>query len=166
MCYQWGQELREQGKEDFTVPFLGRSITVCIRRKKVYRKKVLIIENFHYLLKGDTFFLQELIRYLKEHRELSLLVILTTYAYGWVENSMISKIGNLAFFCQWFSEGQRAAFFSNAPDFPRWDASEEHRTLCGVRRNAGIMETVGTVSFCGGESDDAFFRKKPVFFRN
>lgn len=34
LCYQWGQFPGRTGERDFTEPFLGRSITVCIRRKK------------------------------------------------------------------------------------------------------------------------------------
>ena len=58
MCYQWGQELREQGKEISRYPS-WEEVLQCVSGEKSDRKKVLIIENFHYLLKGDTFFLQE-----------------------------------------------------------------------------------------------------------
>ena len=117
MCYQWGQELREQGKEISRNPS-WKEVLQCVSGEKSDRKKVLIIENFHYLLKGDTFFLQELIRYLKEHREVSLLVILTTYASGWVENSMISKIGNLAFSVSGFLKVKELPFSVMRRIFP------------------------------------------------
>lgn len=117
MCYQWGQELREQGKEISRYPS-WEEVLQCVSGEKSDRKKVLIIENFHYLLKGDTFFLQELIRYLKEHREVSLLVILTTYASGWVENSMISKIGNLAFSVSGFLKVKELPFSVMRRIFP------------------------------------------------
>jgi AAA+ ATPase superfamily predicted ATPase len=117
MCYQWGQELREQGKEISRNPS-WEEVLQCVSGEKSDRKKVLIIENFHYLLKGDTFFLQELIRYLKEHREVSLLVILTTYASGWVENSMISKIGNLAFSVSGFLKVKELPFSVMRRIFP------------------------------------------------
>ena len=55
MCYQWGQELREQGKEISRNPS-WEEVLQCVSGEKSDRKKVLIIENFHYLLKGDTFF--------------------------------------------------------------------------------------------------------------
>ena len=117
LCYQWGQELREQGKEISSNPS-WEEVLQCVSGEKSDRKKVLIIENFHYLLKGDTLFLQELIRYLKEHREFSLLVILTTYASGWVENSMISKIGNLAFSVSGFLKVKELPFSVMRRIFP------------------------------------------------
>ena len=117
LCYQWGQELREQGKEISPNPS-WEEVLQCVSGEKSDRKKVLIIENFHYLLKGDTSFLQELIRYLKEHREVSLLVILTTYASGWVENSMISKIGNLAFSVSGFLKVKELPFSVMRRIFP------------------------------------------------
>ncbi len=93
--YQWGQELAAQGKILPEYPS-WEEVFQCLTGEDG-TKRVLILENFQYLLKSDISFLQELIRYLKEHRERSLLVILSTYASGWVENSMISKVGNLAF---------------------------------------------------------------------
>ena len=74
-------------------------------------------------------------------------MILTTYASGWVENSMISKIGNLAFSVSGFLKVKELPFSVMRRIFPCRDASGAHRTLCGVRRNAGIMETVGSVSY-------------------
>ena len=59
-----------------------------------------------------------MIRYLKEHREVSLLVILTTYASGWVENSMISKIGNLAFSVSGFLKVKELPFSVMRRIFP------------------------------------------------
>jgi len=117
LCYQWGQELREQGKEISSNPS-WEEVLQCVSGEKSDRKKVLIIDNFHYLLKGNTSFLQELIRYLKEHREVSLLVILTTYASGWVENSMISKIGNLAFSVSGFLKVKELPFSVMRRIFP------------------------------------------------
>ena len=102
MCYQWGQELREQGKEISRNPS-WKEVLQCVSGEKSDRKKVLIIENFHYL---------------KEHREVSLLVILTTYASGWVENSMISKIGNLAFSVSGFLKVKELPFSVMRRIFP------------------------------------------------
>lgn len=113
--YLWGRELRSRGKEIAEYPS-WRELLECMTIQKgetTADKKVLIIENFQYLLKGDTLFLQELIRFLKEKKE-ALLVILTTYASGWVENSMISKVGNLAFSVSGFLKVKELAFFRHA----------------------------------------------------
>ena len=95
-CFQWGEKLRSRGKEISQYPS-WKELLEGLTDKKTESKAVLIIENFQYLIKGDPLFLQELIQFLKEQKELQLLVILSTWASGWVENSMISKVGNLAF---------------------------------------------------------------------
>ncbi len=110
--YLWGQELRSRGKAIADYPSwqeLLSCLTVWEDGKQT-GKKVLVIENFQYLLKGDTSFLQELIRFLKENTEGALLVILSTYASGWVENSMISKVGNLAFSVSGFLKVKELGF--------------------------------------------------------
>ena len=65
--YLWGRELRSRGKEIAEYPS-WRELLECMTIQKgetTADKKVLIIENFQYLLKGDTLFLQELIRFLR-----------------------------------------------------------------------------------------------------
>lgn len=116
MCYQWGQELREQGKEISRYPS-WEEVLQCVSGEKVIAKSS-DHRKFSLSAKGGYLFLQELIRYLKEHREVSLLVILTTYASGWVENSMISKIGNLAFSVSGFLKVKELPFSVMRRIFP------------------------------------------------
>ena len=123
--YLWGQELQRRGKEITDYPS-WRELLECLTARKdetAAEKKVLIIENFQYLLKGDTLFLQELIRFLKEKKE-SLLVILSTYASGWVENSMISKVGNLAFSVSGFLKVKELSFSSMRRIFSGYTVQE------------------------------------------
>ena len=68
-------------------------------------------------------FLQELIRFLKEKKE-ALLVILTTYASGWVENSMISKVGNLAFSVSGFLKVKELPFSAMRKIFSDYTVQE------------------------------------------
>ena len=134
--YLWGRELRSRGKEIAEYPS-WRELLECMTIQKgetTADKKVLIIENFQYLLKGDTLFLQELIRFLKEKKE-ALLVILTTYASGWVENSMISKVGNLAFSVSGFLKVKELPFAAMRKIFSDYTVQESislYATLGGL----------------------------------
>lgn len=134
--YLWGRELRSRGKEIAEYPS-WRELLECMTIQKgetTADKKVLIIENFQYLLKGDTLFLQELIRFLKEKKE-ALLVILTTYASGWVENSMISKVGNLAFSVSGFLKVKELPFSAMRKIFSDYTVQESislYATLGGL----------------------------------
>ena len=122
--FQWGQELRRCGKIISQYPD-WREVLECLAGEKTDQKKVLIIDNFQYLLKGDPLFLQELIRFLKEEKEIALLVILSTYASGWVENSMISKIGNLAFSISGFLKVKELPFAVMCRIFPMYSVQEK-----------------------------------------
>lgn len=123
--YLWGQELRRRGKEIPDYPSF-RELLGCLTAQEdraATAKRVLLIENFQYLCKSDTLFLQELIRFLKESRG-ELLVLLSTYASGWVENSMISKIGNLAFSVSGFLKVKELPFAVMRKIFPGYTVQE------------------------------------------
>ena len=125
--YLWGQELQRSGKEIAGYPS-WRELLECLTAQNgnggtAAEKKGLIVENFQYLLKEDTLFLQELIRFLKEKKE-ALLVILSTYASGWVENSMISKVGNLAFSVSGFLKVKELSFSSMRRIFSGYTVQE------------------------------------------
>ena len=78
--------------------------------------------------------MQELIRFLKEKKE-ALLVILTTYASGWVENSMISKVGNLAFSVSGFLKVKELPFSAMRKIFSDYTVQESislYATLGGL----------------------------------
>ena len=109
--YQWGCELREAGRGLGVSQYPSwREILECLTGDEVPGKRILLIENFQYLIKGEPQFLQELIRFLKERKETQILIILSTSASGWVENSMISKVGNLAFSISGFLKIKELSF--------------------------------------------------------
>lgn len=94
--YQWGNELREQGKDVSGYPSY-EELFGHVFEKESTEKQILVVEEFHHIIKSDDAFLTELIRLL-EFRRLArpVMVILCTSASGWVENSMITKIGGRA----------------------------------------------------------------------
>lgn len=136
----------------------------------VYPEKKVIAKSsdhrkFSLSAKGGYLFLQELIRYLKEHREVSLLVILTTYASGWVENSMISKIGNLAFSVSGFLKVKELPFSVMRRIFPGGTLQksiELYAVLGGMPGLWKLLELSASVE----ENLTTLFLEKTVFFRN
>ena len=119
--YLWGRELRKEGQEISQYPS-WEEILGCLPVRNA--KRVLVIENFPYLLKEDTLFLQEMIRFLKEQSDTQMLVILSTYASGWVENSMISKVGSLAFSVSGFLKVKELPISEIHRIFPSYTVSE------------------------------------------
>lgn len=93
--YQWASELIEKGASISKYPEY-RELFECILSEDNAGKQLLIIDEFHHVLKTDDSFMEELVRFLKEESSPSVTVLLCTSASGWVENSMIQKIGSLA----------------------------------------------------------------------
>ena len=94
--YQWAVELKEEGKELSRYPEYTEIFNQVFTQEET-EKQVLVIEEFHHIITSDTAFLPELIHFL-ENRRLArpVMVILCTSASGWVENSMIPRIGSQA----------------------------------------------------------------------
>lgn len=89
---QWSAELKETGAELPRFPEWEELLPAVLPRTA--GKQVLVIDEFHHMLKGDAVFFESLVRFV-EDRLLSrpVMVALVTSASGWVENSMVGKLG-------------------------------------------------------------------------
>lgn len=94
--FQWAAELRAQGRELNRYPEYEELLEHVAARKET-DKQIVIIDEFHHMVKGDSAFFDTLLRYMGD-RLLSrpVMIVLMTSASGWVENTMISKIGHSA----------------------------------------------------------------------
>lgn len=95
-CFQWAAELRAQGKDVGRFPEYAELFEHGMARKEA-GKQVAVIDEFHHMVKGGSAFFEELLRHV-EGRLLSrpVLVVLVTSASGWVENTMVGKLGRSA----------------------------------------------------------------------
>ena len=105
--------------------------------------------------------MQELIRFLKEKKE-ALLVILTTYASGWVENSMISKVGNLAFSVSGFLKVKELPFSAMRKIFSDYTVTGKYFALCDIGRAAGTVAAALSAEFGRRKSDPAAFTEEQL----
>ena len=96
--FQWGQEIKGAGAVLPPYPDLEELLTASLSRAELtHSKKILILDEFQYFVKADETFMSNLIQYAKNPKNAGpLLVILCSSATGWVENSMVSKIGRAA----------------------------------------------------------------------
>jgi len=94
--FQWAAELKEKGVDIGRYPEYDELFENMAEHKEL-SKQVIVIDEFHFLIKGDSAFFDALIRYV-ENRLLSrpVMVALMTSASGWVENTMIGKVGHSA----------------------------------------------------------------------
>lgn len=93
--YQWAREAfgadNISGMEDF--PEYEEILAQMVVDSDT--KQILVIDEFHHLIKGDSTFFARLNQFVQKSK-LPLLVILSSSAAGWVENNMVGKIGGEA----------------------------------------------------------------------
>lgn len=94
--YQWGMEL---GKEDIRVlkyPSFENILTAVTEEQS--SKMVLVIDEFQNLVKLCPSFMRELVSFIhNQWNKKQIMVVLCSSAVGFIENSMIKKIGDAAY---------------------------------------------------------------------
>lgn len=124
--YRWGQELKEQGVEISQYPIWEELFARSAHNRG--QKQVFVIDEFHHIVKSDESFFGALCSFV-ENRLLSrsVLVVLCTSASGWVENSMVDRIGANAGRIAGFLKVRELSFQSIRKLFPAYSAEEAIR---------------------------------------
>ncbi|MDE6925972.1 MAG: ATP-binding protein [Acetatifactor sp.] len=122
--FQWAAELCNLGKELGRYPEYAELFENATVRKET-AKQIVVIDEFHHVVKGDSSFFEELIRYV-EGRLLSrpVMVVLVTSASGWVENTMVSKIGRSAVAINGWMKVREMALTELAQLFPGYSKED------------------------------------------
>jgi hypothetical protein len=92
--FQWARELEESGGVLGEFPEY-EDIFARVAQVPGGQKLVFVLDEFHHMVKGDPGFFSKLSHFVKNHSA-PVLVILCSSAAGWVENSMVGKIGSEA----------------------------------------------------------------------
>lgn len=91
---QWAGELRAAGRNLPEFPEYEELFS-CLAEDSPETKMILAVDEFHNIVKNDLSFFSKLNRFLRQTLS-EILVILCSSASGWVENSMVGKIGSEA----------------------------------------------------------------------
>jgi len=132
--YQWALELIEKGASIRKYPEY-RELFDCTFSEECAEKQLLIVDEFHHMLKTDDGFMKELVHFLKEKSASPMMVLLCTSASGWVENSMIQKIGGLASSLSGLLKVREMKFANMRRIFPAYslkDSIEVYAALGGI----------------------------------
>lgn len=123
-CCQWGNELREKGASVAKYPDYDELFTASVREKET-EKQILVIDEFHHMLKGDTEFFEKLAEFQKS-RLLSrpVMIVLCTSASGWVENHLVGKIGSRASVIGGFLKVREFDFAGMRSIFPQYNFAD------------------------------------------
>lgn len=99
-------------------------------------KKILVIDEFQNMCKTDNEFFEALYTYIKgEERKSDMFIILCSSSIGWVENSMVSKLGALSRMLSGFykiKELKYQDFKAHFPLFSKEDSIGAFSILGGV----------------------------------
>lgn len=94
--YQWAGEQRENGIELSRYPEYAELFAKAVH-DGANGKQIIVIDEFHHLVKSDASFMIEVIRFLNGRSAAHpVIFVLCTSASGWVENSMIKRMGSAA----------------------------------------------------------------------
>lgn len=122
--YLWGCELKEEGA--FLSPYPAYSDLLYSIIEKRSRKKVIVIEEFQNIIKQSRDFMPELIQFIhNQWNNQPVMVILASTSIGWIENSMVQKIGEAAYEISGFIKMKEQSFFDAARRFP--DSTKEQQ---------------------------------------
>lgn len=115
--YQWGREL---GKMDIKLPKypsfkqIFESVT-----ENHSGKGVIIIDEFQNIVKSSDNFMKDLISFVHSFwQSKNVMVILSSSSIGWIENSMINKIGEAAYELSSFLKVKELSFEQICEYFP------------------------------------------------
>lgn len=135
MKYQWGHELGKNGVKLSKYPSFDE-ILQTVTNDGNSSKMVIILDEFHYLIKSSDQFIVELINFVHSHWQgRNVMVVLLSSSIGWVENSMINKIGEAAYELSSFLKIKELTFEQMIEFFPGFSMEqciESYAVLGGV----------------------------------
>ena len=122
--FQWAAELRASGVEIDRYPEYSELLESAVARKET-RKQVIVIDEFHNLIKGDSSFFDVVIQYV-DNRLLSrpVMIVLVSSASGWVENTMVSKVGRSAALINGWMKVREMTFQALSALFPKYSTDD------------------------------------------
>ena len=99
------------------------------------RKKVIVIDEFQNIVRAGGGFMRELCAFVRGRKDAPVLVILASSSIGWVENSMITRIGEAAYALSGFFKIRALSFGTLMDFFPKFSMKqcvETYAVLGGI----------------------------------
>ena len=121
--YQWAMECRDKGLDIDRYP--SWETLFATGYNKSGRKQVLVLDEFQHMIKGDDDFFKALCAYVEQMGSQNpVLVVLCTSASGWVENSMVERMGAGATKISGFLKVRELSFASIRELFPAYSLED------------------------------------------
>lgn len=122
--FEWGREIAEEAAPLQAYPSYGEIFLSMITKR--CKKKVIIIREFQNIIKVSKNFMPELIRFIhNQWTNQPVMVVLCSSSIGWVENSLISKIGESAYEISGFIKMKESGILDVEKAFFLYDKKEQ-----------------------------------------
>lgn len=121
--YEWGRELRNLTGNLPEYPSYAEIFEGISENGS--GKMVMIVDEFQHAVKSGNAFMKDLVSFVRErgkHRE--ILVVLLSSSIGWVENSMVTRIGEAAYALSGFLKIKELPFEEIRRFFSKFSAEE------------------------------------------
>lgn len=121
--YQWSRQLLRDGYEVDQIPSFHDIFAKITRRSS--GKKVLVIDEFQHIVRTSERFMKELVAFVhSQWNRDEVMVVLCSSSIGWIENSMITRIGDAAYELSGFLKIREMAFEDIVQKFPNFRIEE------------------------------------------
>lgn len=133
-AYQWGRLLRYEGAVLQEFPSFQDIFKSIVRRN--VGKKVIVVDEFQNVVRAGDNFMKELVAFVHDQwNSTEVMVILCSSSIGWIENSMITKIGEAAHELSGFLKIREMPFEDIVQRFPNFrieECVEAYAVLGGI----------------------------------
>lgn len=121
--YQWGAQLLRDGYEVDQFPSFHDIFAKITRRSP--GKKVLVVDEFQNIVRASDQFMKELVAFVhNQWNRDEVMVVLCSSSIGWIENSMITRIGDAAYELSGFLKIREMPFDDIVQRFPNFRIEE------------------------------------------
>lgn len=122
-AYQWGCQLVFDGYQMDQFPTFHEIFAKIARHNS--GKTVIVIDEFQHIVKVSDRFMKELISFIhSQWNQNDVMVILCSSSIGWIENSMITRIGEAAYELSGFLKIREMSFDDIVQRFPNFRIEE------------------------------------------
>lgn len=121
--YQWCSQLQRDGYE--TEQFMSFHDIFAKITRRSSGKKVLVIDEFQNIVRASERFMKELVSFVhSQWNRDEVMVVLCSSSIGWIENSMITRIGEAAYELSGFLKIRELLFEDIIQKFPNFRIEE------------------------------------------
>lgn len=130
--FQWGKELSRSGRKIPEFPSYSEILEAV--SEEMQDKIVIVVDEFQHAVKSGSAFMKEIAAFVR-NGEREVMVVLLSSSTGWVENSMINRIGEAAYALSGFLKIKELPFEQMRHFFPQFSirqCMEAYAVLGGV----------------------------------